>query len=145
LVKTYHVDCIRDDLNDEGVLESCPGKVRCTVIENEVDLATISLESCSPNIAYARKLLQGLQKTPSHQSLAYGALEAVRIAAFADTHLVIMVSTDLSEFFNQRGVVDRKPSESRQSHSGLFVVAFLDTETRRFGQEEHATNEDDGP
>ena len=56
-----------------------------------------------------------------------------------------MVGVDLAEFLDERRMVDGEASEARERPGRGLVAAHLDVVARRFRQDEHARDQDDGP
>lgn len=101
-----------------------------TIVENEVD---------------ASQLLESLEGHSGKLALDHVSTEAVDVARLSEAHLVLVVRANLSELGGDGWVVGREPSKVPQSTGGLLPLALLDQITRRLGQNEHATDEDDRP
>jgi hypothetical protein len=121
---------LRNDRDNEWILESCVLEVLRSVIEDEVN---------------ASKLLQSLETAASQQTLANCALEAVDVSGLCDTHFIAVIGFDFAKLFYQLWVRYIEASESAKCFGSLIVFVLFDQESWRFGQEQKTDTNDDGP
>lgn len=79
------VDSVGDDLDDKRVLEAGALEVLGAIVEDEIDTS---------------ELLQPLETTARGKALENSALEAIGVARSADAHLILVISLDLGQLFN---------------------------------------------
>ena len=92
-----------------------------------------------------RELLQTLDCAAGCETLAEGSTDDLEVGSLSETHFVLMVGLDLSEFSDDDGVVHFHTTETSEGLGGVLVAILLDQEARGFGEDQHADNEDDGP
>jgi hypothetical protein len=57
---------------------------------------------------------------------------------------MVVVRLDLAELSLNSRVIRRETADLGESARGIVVAVFLDEESRCFGEDEHATEEDEG-
>ena len=119
------VDSTQNDLGDEAVVDTSTLHDGGSVVEEVVGTG---------------ELLQRLEHhtqddTEEH---ARGGQELVPFLVLA---LSLLLLTDLIEFLQDTGVVLRDTVELGQVATGLINTTLTEVETRRFGEEQHATTQ----
>ncbi len=126
----HDVDDVGDERRGEGVLDARVVEEVGAVVEDEVD---------------ARQLLQRLQAAARQQPLAQRAAHRVGVRGPAEAQLVLVARLDFGQLRRHGRVADVEAAQARQRAGGVGPAAALDEVARRFGQHEHAAEEDDGP
>lgn len=119
-----------DHRDGERVRNARTLEERSAVVEDEVDTS---------------ELLEGLEKAASSKTFAKVAAEAVEVGGLAQAHLVLVVSHDLAELFDDGGVVDVESAKSGERLGGPLGVATLDVHARSLRKDEHAEEDNQGP
>lgn len=124
------VDGRGDHRNDEGVAEPCVLEELGTVVEDEVDTS---------------KLLERLEQAAGEESPSEITLEAVKVGGLAQRELVLVISGDFGQFFQQSGVLNVESSKLGEGLGSLFGLALLDVPAWSLGQENATDEDNDGP
>jgi hypothetical protein len=102
------VDTVRNDLDNEGALETGVQEVLSTVVNWVLSaMSFVKGDNRLTDEVYTGQLLQGLEKTSSHQSLAKSTLEAFGIRRFTQRQFVDVVGLHFVELFDDSWVIDR--------------------------------------
>lgn len=91
------------------------------------------------------QLLQSLDTAASCQTLADRATQDLEVSSLAETELELVVGLDLGELLNDSRVIDVDATETGKCLSGILVAVLLNQETRSFGQDDHSSDQNDGP
>lgn len=117
-------------MDDKAIGDTRVEEVLRAVVENEVD-------SC--------ELLQRLETHAGKLSLEHLPSEAIDIAGFSETHLELVVCTNFGQLrLDSRMVRGQTPQFAKRPRSSL-IFPTLDKVARGLRQNEHATNENNGP
>ena len=79
-------------------------------------------------------LLPGLDEDASEsseQDLVLGDFEAVGVGGFAESALLLEVSTDLVEFIGDLGIIGGSANETGQSRGSVGIASTLNQPARR--------------
>lgn len=127
----HNIDGRRDHGDDKLVLDTSALKVASSVVENEVDTS---------------ELLKHLEQATSDLALKNGGPETIEIGrGLGHADLVIVVGLYFVKLFFDGGMISRETTETTESFGSLFTLVLADEETRCFGKDQHATEQDQRP
>lgn len=86
-LRTYGIDeyLLRNDRNNEWILEPSVLEVLSAVVEDEIDTS---------------QLLKTLEKTAGQKALADGTLEAVEVSGLREAHFITVIGFDFTQLFH---------------------------------------------
>jgi hypothetical protein len=86
-----------------------------------------------------------LNTAASRQTLADRAAQDLKVGSLAETELELVVGLDLGELLNDNRVVDIDAAETGKRLGSILVAVLLDEETGSLGQNDHSSDQNDGP
>lgn len=127
---TNDLDDIDDDGNDEGVLETDGSHESDSVRENELNTTDLLTDQDTKNAGKLAQLNTAEEGAPA------ACTRELELILTRLSESVVLESNDVVTNIIVLALVD-----ALEGGEGLFVAVLLDEPTRRFGDDEHAANE----